>query len=146
MRLATLAKFGKNEYGQKGGRKTALFANFPEVWGGRNGEPRHIPVGTVHQVRHPLQVRRSARPEGPPGPLTAAARGWRKGPDGGMNCSLGCKIGFQATVRAGKDAEHDVGRRLIEQKRDKRPAGCKDRGQRIRERGPDEAAAEKGAR
>ena len=24
MRLATLAKFGKNEYGQKGGRKTAL--------------------------------------------------------------------------------------------------------------------------
>ena len=26
-----------------------------------------------------------------------------------MNRSLGCKIGFQATVRAGKDAEHDVG-------------------------------------
>ena len=51
---------------------------------GGNGEPRRVRVGTVHgaghQARHPLPVRRPARPaaragaERPPGPLTGAAR------------------------------------------------------------------------
>ena len=60
----------------------------------------------INQATHPPTVRQSGRPaagaglQDPPGPLTAVARGWR--PYGGINPSLGCKFGVQATVRTGK--------------------------------------------
>ena len=79
----------------------------------RHGE-RHVCIGILHgvghlginQATHPAPVRQSGRPaaraglQDPPGPLTAVARSWR--PYSGMNPSLGCKFGVQATVRTGK--------------------------------------------
>ena len=80
----------------------------------RHGE-RHVCIGILHgaghlginQATHPPPVRQFGRPaacaalQDPPGPLTAvAARGWR--PYGGINPSLGCKFGVQATVPTGK--------------------------------------------